>query len=92
MEIRTATTNAYAIDYGWRVPGAHPFIGTHYFMRMPKAGRAVMSVALFPTLSDAEAALKIARKKNPQAEIVPVEIAVEEIVNIRLRQKLGLRK
>jgi hypothetical protein len=91
-EIRRAVTTAYAIDYGFRVLGAHPFIGAHYFMRMPKAARAIMSVALFSTLSDADAALKMARKKNPKAEIVPVNIGIEEIVNIRTRQKLGIKK
>lgn len=93
MDIRKASTVAYAITYGWQtqIPGCHPFIGAHYFMRMPKASKTVMSVALFPTLPDANAALKKARKKNPNAEIVPVEIAIQEIVNIRARRKLGVR-
>lgn len=93
MQVRRAATVAYAIDYGFRpgIPGCHPFIGAHYFMRWPKAGRAVMSVALFPTLTDAQAALKIALKKNPKAEIVPVNLGIEEIANIRARQKLGIK-
>lgn len=92
MEIRRASTVAYAIDYGHRVQGCHPFIGAHYFMRMPKAGRAVMSVALFPTLADAQAALKIAKKKNPKAEIVPVGLSIEELMLVKTRQKMGLKK
>jgi hypothetical protein len=91
---KKATTIAYAVTYGLakQLPGCHPFIGAHYFMRFPKAGRAIMSVALFPTLEDAEAAHKKAKRKNPNAEIVPVNLAIEEIMNTRQRQKLGLRQ
>lgn len=93
MNARKASTVAYAIDYGWSksLPGCHPFIGAHYFMRMPRAAKAVMSVALFPTFADALAALNKARKKNPHAEIVPVEIAIQEIINTLARRRMGLK-
>ena len=73
-----ASTQGFAITYGWGpVKGCHPFIGAHYFMRMPAARTTPMSVALFPTRRYAEKAWKKAIKKNPKAKIVSVDIFVK---------------
>ena len=73
------TTEAFAVTYGIDppMPGCHPYVGAHYFLRWPKAGRAVQSVALFPTLTDAQVALRKMRRKNKNAKIVPVTVRIE---------------
>lgn len=71
------TNQAYAITYGWTLEGCHPFVGHHYFSGSQRASDRGLDVAMFKTKIAAREALKIVKKKNPQAKIVPISATVQ---------------
>jgi hypothetical protein len=70
---------AWAITYGFTMPGCHPFVGQHYFKRANQvrlAPNGTLNVAIFPTFAEAAKAHKIVKRKNPKSEIVRVDVTV----------------